>query len=379
MQHINTVELLMNLVAQPSITPKDAGCQEIIAKRLEKIGFDITFLPSGKVTNMFAIKGKNHPILAFAGHTDVVPAGELSDWDNAPFEAIIKDNYMYGRGTSDMKGAIAAMITAVERFVEKYPNHPQSIAFLITSDEEGEAIDGTKKIMEYLYKNNIILDACIVGEPTCHTEIGDTIKIGRRGSLTGVLTINGTQGHVAYPKQAKNPIPLLANAINLLTSEKWDEGNKHFPATTFEISNIYGGTGADNVIPGHASIVFNLRFSTEQTESSIKKRIENILNNLKFDYTIQWEKPCLPFLTEPGQFISCVQQAIYEKTGRQPSLSTDGGTSDGRFIASKNTHVIEFGLRNNSIHSANEHIHLDELYTLTNIYERILEIVQLKL
>ena len=373
-----TIELLRDLITRESITPDDKGCQEIIKQRLEKIGFTVTSLPSGKVSNLWAIRGKKSPILAFIGHTDVVPVGDLEEWESPPFVLTEQNGYLYGRGVTDMKSSVAAMITAVERFVKKYPNHENSIAFIITSDEEGSATDGTIKIVEYLEKNNIKIDACLVGEPSSDLIVGDTIKHGRRGSITGKLVVKGIQGHVAYPAHAENPIHRLGRIIRELNDIVWDEGNDDFPPTSFQISNVKGGTGVDNVIPGSVECVFNLRYSTAITVPQIKNKLISMLNTHNFRYELTWGEPDYPFLTKTGVFLNSCVKAIHQVMGFEPRLSTDGGTSDGRFIAQTGTHVVELGPCNAPIHAVNEHIKIADLEKLTLIYEAILEITLLR-
>jgi succinyl-diaminopimelate desuccinylase len=373
-----TIELLRALIKEESITPDDKGCQEIIKQRLSKIGFAVTSIPSGKVSNLWAIRGKKPPILAFVGHTDVVPVGDLEDWETPPFTLTEENGYLYGRGVSDMKSSVAAMITAVERFVVKHPHHEDSIAFIITSDEEGIATDGTVKIVEYLKQNNITINACLVGEPSSNLQVGDTIKHGRRGSISGKLILKGIQGHVAYPYHAENPIHRLGPVINELNDVIWDEGNEDFPPTSFQISNIKGGTGVDNVIPGSVELVFNFRYSTAITVAQLKNRMVSILNKHNFRYEIIWGVPDLPFLTKTGTFLNSCVKAIKQVMGFEPNLSTDGGTSDGRFIAPMGAHVVEIGPCNATIHAINEHIKIADLEKLTQIYEAILEITLLR-
>ncbi len=370
---VPTIDLLADLVGRASVTPKDQGCQEMLAKRLEQSGFKCTYIPSGKVSNLWAVRGTEHPILAFVGHTDVVPVGDLEDWDSDPFTLVQRDGYLIGRGVADMKAGIAAMVTAVERFVARHPDHHDSIAFIITSDEEGEATDGTIKIVEYLKENDIHIDACIVGEPSSDLIVGDTIKHGRRGSITGKLIIKGVQGHVAYPHNAENPIHKSGAIIDELSNTIWDEGNDDFPPTTFQISNIQGGTGADNVVPGHMEYQFNFRYSTEIDAQQIKNKMASILNKYNVRYEFIWSDPDYPFLTKTGVFLNTCISAIREVMNIEPTTSTDGGTSDGRFLAPTGTHVVEIGPCNATIHAINEHIKVEDLEGLTQIYESILE------
>jgi len=368
-----TIDLLRELIACKSITPEDDGCQKSIKKRLTKIGFKCTDLPSGYVSNLWAIRGEKHPILAFVRHTDVVPVGDIEDWETDPFELVEHGEFLIARGVADMKASIAAMITAVERFVTRHPKHNDSIAFIITSDEEGVAVDGTVKIVDYLAQNDIKIDACIVGEPSSNKVVGDTIKHGRRGSITGTLIIKGIQGHVAYPDHAENPIHRLGPIIEEFNNTVWDEGNSDFPPTTMQISNISGGTGADNVIPGNVEYVFNLRYSSEITTEQIKNKMVALLNKHNIRYELQWSDPDYPFLTKTGIFLNTCIEAIKEVMDIEPKLSTDGGTSDGRFLAPTGTHVVEIGPCNATIHAINEHIKKADLEGVTQIYESILE------
>jgi succinyl-diaminopimelate desuccinylase len=367
-----TLELLQQLIARRSLTPDDAGCQQLIAQRLKPLGFAIEHLRFGDVDNLWARRGAEGPLFAFAGHTDVVPTGPLDQWRSDPFTPTLRDGCLYGRGAADMKGGIAAMVTAVERFIAQHPKHPGSIAFLITSDEEGPSINGTVKVVEHLEARKEKINWCLIGEPTCVKTVGDTIKNGRRGSLTGKLTVHGTQGHVAYPHLALNPVHAFAQALTQLCAERWDQGNEFFPPTTFQISNIHAGTGADNVIPGDLEIVFNLRFSTELTPEKIKQRVLKILNGHAFKYDIEWRLSGQPFLTPKGALVIAARHAIKEVTGIEAELSTSGGTSDGRFIAPTGTQVLELGVVNASIHKLNECVSVRELDALSVIYERIL-------
>ena len=369
----STLELLKELITRRSLTPDDAGCQQLIAQRLAPLGFKIEHLRFGDVDNLWARRGTQGPLLAFAGHTDVVPTGPLDQWQSDPFTPTLRDGYLYGRGAADMKGGIAAMVTAVERFVAQHPKHPGSIALLITSDEEGPSTHGTVKVIEHLEARKEKIDWCLIGEPTCVKTVGDTIKNGRRGSLTGKLTIHGIQGHVAYPHLALNPVHVSARALAELCTEQWDQGNEFFPPTTFQISNIHAGTGADNVIPGDLEIVFNLRFSTELTPEKIQQRVLNILDGHSFKYDIEWRLSGQPFLTPRGVLVEAVRDAIKEIIGIETDISTSGGTSDGRFIAPTGAQVLELGVVNASIHKLNECVKLDDLDTLSKIYQRSLE------
>ena len=369
----DTLSLAQSLIARRSLTPADDGCQEILIERLEKLGFHIERMRFGEVDNLWARRGTTAPLLCLAGHTDVVPTGPLEQWDSDPFTPTIRDGKLYGRGAADMKSSLAAFITAIEVFVTQHANHQGSIALLITSDEEGIAVDGTVKVVETLKARGELLDYCIVGEPTCTETLGDTIKNGRRGSLSGNLTIKGIQGHIAYPHLAKNPIHLAAPAIAELAQTQWDRGNEYFPPTTWHISNIHGGTGATNVIPGALNLLFNFRFSTASTVESLQNRVYEILDKHGLDYDLQWELSGKPFLTPKAELAGAMLAAIVEVTGIEPQLSTSGGTSDGRFIADICTQVIEFGPRNATIHKLNEHVAVDDLDKLSRIYQLIME------
>ena len=368
-----TLDLAIDLISRPSLTPHDAGCQELIASRLRQIGFNAEHLRFGAVDNLWARRGAQGPLLVFAGHTDVVPTGPLDQWLSDPFTPTLRDGYLYGRGAADMKGGIAAMVTAVERFVHKYPEHKGSIGFLITSDEEGPSIDGTVKVVELLETRGEKIDWCVIGEPTCVNTVGDTIKNGRRGSLTGKLIVHGTQGHVAYPHLAANPIHLLAPALAELCAQTWDQGNEFFPPTTFQISNMHAGTGADNVIPGDLEIVFNFRYSTEVTPEQLKVRVEALLKKHNLKYDLDWRLSGHPFLTPKGTLVDAARAAIKEIAGIEADLSTSGGTSDGRFIAPTGAQVLELGVVNASIHKLNECVRTQDLDVLSLVYERIIE------
>ncbi|HLA74686.1 MAG TPA: succinyl-diaminopimelate desuccinylase [Gammaproteobacteria bacterium] len=368
-----TLELLKDLIARRSLTPDDAGCQQTIAARLQALDFKIEHLRFGDVDNLWARRGTQQPLFAFAGHTDVVPTGPLDQWHSDPFTPTLRDGYLYGRGAADMKGGIAAMVTAVERFLKEYPNHPGSIAFLITSDEEGPSVDGTVKVVEHLEARNEKIDWCVIGEPTCVNTVGDTIKNGRRGSLTGKIIVHGTQGHVAYPHLAANPIHLLAPALAELCAQTWDQGNEFFPPTTFQISNMHAGTGADNVIPGDLEIVFNFRHSTEVTPDQLKARVETLLKKHHLKYDLDWRLSGHPFLTPKGALVDAARAAIKEVAGIEADLSTSGGTSDGRFIAPTGAQVLELGVVNASIHKLNECVKVSELDSLSSFYQLILE------
>jgi succinyl-diaminopimelate desuccinylase len=368
-----TLELSKALIERPSVTPDDKGCQQILADRLGKIGFVIENLRFDDVDNLWARRGTTAPLFAFAGHTDVVPAGPLADWDTDPFEAVTRDGYLYGRGAADMKGSIAAMVTACERFVPAHADHSGSIAFLITSDEEGPAVNGTVKVIEALEARGEKITWCLVGEPSSKDQTGDTIKNGRRGSLNGVLTIRGRQGHVAYPQLADNPIHRAGPVLAELASIEWDRGNEYFPPTTFQVSNIKAGTGAENVIPGTMELLFNLRFSTESTAESLQARIAEILDGHGLDYHIQWKLSGQPFLTPAGELVAAARHGIQATAGITTELSTSGGTSDGRFIAPTGAQVVELGPVNATIHQTNECVNIAELDRLSDIYEEILK------
>ncbi|MEB2328422.1 MAG: succinyl-diaminopimelate desuccinylase [Pseudomonas sp.] len=368
-----TLELACELINRPSVTPLDEGCQQLMSQRLAACGFAIEPMHIEDVENFWAIRGNEGPVLCFAGHTDVVPTGPLQAWQNPPFSARIDDaGMLHGRGAADMKGSLAAMIVAVERFTADYPQHQGQIAFLITSDEEGPAHHGTKAVVERLRERGQRLDWCIVGEPSSTALVGDVVKNGRRGSLGGTLTVRGQQGHVAYPHLAKNPIHLAAPALAELAAEHWDDGNAFFPPTSFQISNLNAGTGATNVIPGTLEAVFNFRFSTESTVEQLQQRTAAILDKHGLDWSIDWALSGLPFLTEPGALLDGVAKAIRSVTGRETTPSTSGGTSDGRFIATLGTQVVELGPVNATIHQVDEHILASDLDLLTEIYYQTL-------
>jgi succinyl-diaminopimelate desuccinylase len=368
-----TLELSKALIERPSVTPDDKGCQQLLAERLEKIGFVIENLRFENVDNLWARRGTTTPLFAFAGHTDVVPTGPLADWDTDPFEPVVRDGYLYGRGAADMKSSIAAMVTACERFVPEHSGHTGSIAFLITSDEEGPSINGTVKVIEALEARGEKITWCLVGEPSSKDQTGDIIKNGRRGSLNGVLTIKGRQGHVAYPQLADNPIHRAGPVLAELASLEWDRGNEYFPPTTFQVSNIRAGTGAENVIPGSIELQFNLRFSTESTADSLKSRITAVLDDHKLNYDIRWRLSGQPFLTPAGELVEAARHAIQATTGIATELSTSGGTSDGRFVAPTGAQVVELGPVNATIHQTNECVNIAELDRLSAIYEEILK------
>jgi succinyl-diaminopimelate desuccinylase len=367
-----TLALTLDLIRRPSVTPVDADCQEQMIRRLEAIGFRIERLRFGDVDNFWARRGDEAPVLAFAGHTDVVPTGPVQDWINDPFQPEIRDGMLYGRGAADMKGSLAAMVVACENFVARHPDHRGSIAFLITSDEEGVAVNGTVKVVEHLEARKEKMTWCLVGEPSSSQTVGDVIKNGRRGSLNGILTVLGVQGHVAYPQLADNPIHRAAPALAELAAELWDNGNDFFPATSFQISNISAGTGANNVIPGEMKVVFNFRFSTEVTERQLRERTEAILNRHGLKYRLDWSLSGQPFLTAKGELVEAAVGAIREVMGIETELSTSGGTSDGRFIAPTGAQVLELGPVNATIHKINECVRADDLDRLTLMYEGIL-------
>ncbi len=367
-----TLELAMELIRRRSITPEDAGCQNLLAERLERLGFRVERLRFGEVDNLWARLGDDAPLFAFAGHTDVVPPGPVERWQSPPFEPTLQDGCLYGRGAADMKGSIAAMVTACERFLAT--SRPAgSIAFLITSDEEGPAVDGTVKVVEHLEKRDEKIDWCLVGEPTCAERLGDTLKNGRRGSLGGRLRVFGKQGHIAYPHLAQNPVHAALPALTELCATEWDRGNAFFPPTSFQISNIHAGTGATNVIPGELEVSFNFRFSTEITDAELRRRVESILEAGGFDYALEWTLSGQPFLTPAGRLVDAARAAVGEVTGLEPQLSTSGGTSDGRFIAPTGAEVVELGPLNATIHQIDERVGVQELEQLSAIYERILD------
>ncbi|MFW1807883.1 succinyl-diaminopimelate desuccinylase [Acinetobacter ursingii] len=367
-----TLDLSLELLRQPSVTPIDHNCQNIMADRLAQVGFNIEHMRFEDVDNLWARRGTQDPVFCFAGHTDVVPTGDLQAWQSAPFQPEIRDGTLYGRGAADMKTALAAMVIATERFVKKHPDHKGSIAYLITSDEEGPSINGTVKVIETLEARQEKITWCLVGEPSSTQQLGDIIKNGRRGSLNGVLTVKGKQGHVAYPHLARNPIHLAASAIQELSETVWDKGNEYFPATTFQISNIHAGTGATNVVPGTLEVTFNFRYSTEVTAEILKQRVIDLLNRHGLEYHIDWTLSGLPFLTPIGELVNAAKHAIQKVTGTESQLSTTGGTSDGRFIAPTGAQVLELGVLNASIHQINEHVNVADLEPLAEIYEEML-------
>ena len=368
MPELNALELAKELIERRSITPADGGCQQLLAKRLERAGFKCEPMRFGDVDNLWARRGTASPVVCFAGHTDVVPTGPLSEWHSDPFVPTVRDGKLYGRGAADMKSSIAAFVVAAESFVKERPGHSGSIALLLTSDEEGPAVDGTVKVVEKLKARNEMIDYCIVGEPSSADLLGDTLKNGRRGSLSGKLLVKGIQGHVAYPHLVKNPIHLLAPALAEMARTEWDKGNDSFPPTSFQVSNIHSGTGALNVVPGSVEVDFNFRFSTASTEASLKQKTEAILKKHALDYSVQWTLGAKPFLSQNGRLAKTVVQAAKKHTGLNGELATTGGTSDGRFIIDICPEVIELGPVNASIHKLNEHITLAELEQLPRIY-----------
>ena len=372
-EHSATLDLARQLIAIESVSPVDGGCQKLMADFLEPLGFDIHFMPFEDVTNLWAIRRGNRqgPVFAFAGHTDVVPTGPLHEWKTNPFEPVVTEGLLFGRGAADMKGSLAAMLTATEKFLNQHQDYDGAIAFLITSDEEADAINGTVKVIEALENDGQHIDWCLVGEPSSSKTLGDVIRVGRRGSLNGQITVNGVQGHVAYPDQAVNPIHMAAGALQVFTSESWDNGNNYFPATSMQISNIHAGTGVNNVVPGSLDIVFNFRFSTESSVDSLKTRTQALLDATGIDYNISWSLSGNPFLTEGGELIPAVQKVL-RRLDVEPELSTSGGTSDGRFIAPFGTQVVELGPCNATIHKINECVSIEELDRLSHVYADVL-------
>jgi succinyl-diaminopimelate desuccinylase len=364
-----TLNLAKELISKKSITPLDEGCQELLISHLELLGFKIEKMPYGEVRNFYARKGHEAPLLVFAGHTDVVPTGPEVEWSSPPFEPTIKNDRLYGRGAADMKASLAAFIISIEEFLAKNKDHKGSIGLLITSDEEGIAVDGTVKVVEALKNRKEKVDFCIVGEPTCVAKFGDTVKNGRRGSLSAKLKVKGIQGHIAYPELIKNPIHTVAPAIDDLVKTIWDEGNEYFPKTSWQISNINGGTGATNVVPGFVEILFNFRYSSASTADMLKSRFIEILNKHQLDYDIDWEHSGEPYLTEKGSLVNILSDAVEEISGTKPTISTTGGTSDGRFISKLCDQVVEFGPINESIHKIDENVVINDIETLKDVYK----------
>lgn len=367
-----TLALTRDLIACPSVTPTDAGCLDMIAARLAPLGFECVRLPSNDVDNLWAVRGAHGPCLAFAGHTDVVPPGPLDAWTRPPFEPQVVDGKLWGRGAADMKGSLAAMVVAVERFVAAHPGHDGRIAFMLTSDEEGPATDGTVRIVRHLRDHAIPVDWCIVGEPSSDRRLGDTVRVGRRGSLNGRLTVRGVQGHVAYPDRADNPFHRALPALAELAARRWDAGNAFYPPTSFQISNVHTGTGAENVIPGVMEVLFNFRYCTEQTEAGLKAAVHELLDRHGLDYQLAWHLSGAPFLTVGGKLVDAVQKVLAAELDVRPELSTGGGTSDGRFIAPLGVEVVELGPINASIHKIDEWVNVDELEQLARVYQGIL-------
>ncbi|MCX7901254.1 MAG: succinyl-diaminopimelate desuccinylase [Burkholderiaceae bacterium] len=370
-----TLDLLCQLIARPSVTPEDAGCQPLIAQRLAPLGFSAEPLSRNGTTNLWLRRGTDRPVVVLAGHTDVVPPGPREAWQSDPFMPTVRDGYLYGRGAADMKASLAAFVVAVEEFVCRHPTHRGSIALLLTSDEEGPATDGTTAVVEALRARGEVIDYALVGEPTSVEQLGDTIKNGRRGSLSGRLTVRGVQGHVAYPQRARNPVHDLAPALAQLVGEIWDQGDTNFPPTTFQVSNIHAGTGAGNVIPGVCVVDFNFRFAPTSPAPRLQERVEAILRAHRLDYELRWTVGAEPFVTPAGDLVDALRRAIVQTTDVEPVLSTTGGTSDGRFLATICPQVVEFGPLNASIHQVNEHIAVADLEPLKDIYRRTLEIL----
>lgn len=369
----DALTLATELISRATVTPVDAGCQQMLAERLERSGFKATHLRYEDVNNLWITHGEESPCFIYVGHTDVVPTGPVNQWISDPFKPEIRDGFLYGRGAADMKGSIASMVTAMERFVASYPDHAGTIGLLLTSDEEGPSINGTRKVVEYLEEQNIKIDWCLVGEPSSKKTLGDVIKNGRRGSLGAKLTVFGIQGHVAYPHLARNPIHLFAPALAELSSMRWDDGNEFYPPTSFQVSNLNAGTGADNVIPGHLDVMFNFRFSTEVTQAELEQKVEEILARHQLEYDIEWKLSGQPFVTTKGELLNAVIHAVKETIGVEPEVSTGGGTSDGRFIAPTGAQIVELGPVNATIHKLNECVKADDLDTLSSTYENILQ------
>jgi len=372
-----SIELLNDLVRRPSVTPEDAGCQDILAARLSALGFECETMTFGEVTNLWARRGSTSPVLCFAGHTDVVPPGDEDEWDTDPFEPVARDGFIYGRGSADMKSGLAAMTVALEEFVAAHDDHDGSLAVLITSDEEGRARDGTLKVIEALQVRKEHIDWCVLGEPSSQNELGDVVRVGRRGSLSGMLTVRGVQGHVAYPQLSDNPITRFAPVLAELHTIEWDTGNDFFPPTSFQVVDIRAGIGFPNVTPGELSARFNFRYSTVWNYTRLKARVHDVFDEYDIAYDLKWHLSGEPFLTQPGKLIDAVSQAVTESTGKSPELSTGGGTSDGRFISPAGTDVVELGPVNATIHKVNEHVKIDDVVTLTSMYRRIMELMLL--
>jgi len=371
-----TLDLTRALIARPSISPTDGGCQEMMIERLEPLGFVVERLRFGNVDNFWARrKGGEGPVLCFAGHTDVVPTGPMEEWHSDPFDPVVRDGYLFGRGAADMKSGLAAMVTAVEGFVRARPAHAGTIAFLITSDEEGPSVDGTRRVVEVLKERQERIDWCLVGEPSSDRRFGDTVKIGRRGSLSGRLTVHGVQGHIAYPQLAENPVHMLAPALAELVAHTWDEGNEFFQPTSFQVSNLSAGTGAPNVIPGELKARFNIRWSPEQTLEGLQQAVTGVLDRHHVRYSLEWFVSGLPFYTPPGVLSGAVSQAVREVAGVDTRLTTGGGTSDGRFIAPMGAQVVELGVVNQTIHKVNECVRVEDVDALSRTYQRVMELL----
>ena len=370
-------QLLCELIRRPSVTPDDAGCQSLLIDRLQAIGFECERMPFNDVENFWARRGADKPVLCFAGHTDVVPPGNRNEWSSDPFEPVVRDGLLYGRGSADMKSGLAAMIVAVERFVAENPNHDGSIAMLITSDEEGRARDGTLRVVDTLQARGETFDWCVIGEPSSQEALGDVVRIGRRGSLSGMLKVLGVQGHVAYPQLADNPIRRFAPVLAELHAIEWDAGNEHFPPTSFQVVHVEAGIGAPNVTPAELSARFNFRYSTEWDHDRLMARVREVFDSYDIEYELDWHLSGKPFLTNPGKLIDAVSEAVSEQVGTHPVLSTGGGTSDGRFIAPAGVDVVELGPVGASIHKINEHIDPGDVIRLTAMYQRIIELMLL--
>ena len=371
------IDLLCDLIRRRSITPDDSGCQALMSERLEQLGFTCETMPFNDVTNLWARRGSTSPVLCFAGHTDVVPPGNEQDWNTDPFEPTFRDGLLYGRGSADMKSGLAAMIVALEEFLGEHPDHAGSIALLITSDEEGRARDGTLKVVQALSERDEHIDWCVLGEPSSQETLGDIIRVGRRGSLSGMLTVHGIQGHVAYPHLADNPIRRFAPVLAELHDIVWDDGNEFFPPTSFQVVDVQAGIGAPNVTPGELSARFNFRYSTEWTHESLQEKVRSVFDAHDIEYELKWHLSGEPFLTQPGKLINAVHEVVTEFTGAGPELSTGGGTSDGRFISPAGTDVVELGPVNASIHKIDEHVKVEDVVALTGMYRRIMELMLL--
>jgi len=369
---MDVLALSQQLIRRASVTPNDDGCQDLLIAHLERLGFEVTRLPFGNVANFWARRGTTAPLVAFAGHTDVVPTGPPEQWTSPPFEPVIRDAKLFGRGAADMKTALAAMVVAIDRLLAEKPDCGGSIALLVTSDEEGDAVDGTVKVIEHLQRHGTHIDYCVVGEPSSDRRVGDMVRVGRRGSLNGRAHIRGIQGHVAYPEKVRNPIHMAAPAMAELAGNRWDNGNAYFPATTFQISNVHAGTGATNVVPGMLELLFNFRFNTEQTPERLQAAVADVFARHRIDAHVTWTLSGLPFLTPRGRLVDAVCASIRQATRAEPELSTGGGTSDGRFIAPTGTEVIEVGVVNETIHSIDECVAVSDVTTLVDIYAGIL-------